>query len=202
MTHDVPRPLADDDGILERGAPGREAAGQGPGRPALRFTRQLAHPPAKVWRALTEPGHLAAWFPTTIDGDRSAGAKLSFTFPDLAVPPMDGEMLAADWPSLLEFRWGTETLRFELSPAGDGTALTFTVSLDELGKAARDGAGWHSCLDLLACELSGQAPSWGPGERWRQVHPGYVRRFGPDACTIGPPQEWIDAHDPAGGATG
>jgi uncharacterized protein YndB with AHSA1/START domain len=28
----------------------------------LRFVRRLPHPPAKVWRALTERADLAAWF--------------------------------------------------------------------------------------------------------------------------------------------
>ena len=28
------------------------------GRWRLRFTRPLAHPPGKVWRAITEPEHL------------------------------------------------------------------------------------------------------------------------------------------------
>ena len=28
-----------------------------------------SHPPEKVWRALTEPEHLAHWFPTTIEGE-------------------------------------------------------------------------------------------------------------------------------------
>ena len=32
------------------------------GRWRLRFTRALAHPPEKVWRAITEPEHLASWF--------------------------------------------------------------------------------------------------------------------------------------------
>jgi uncharacterized protein YndB with AHSA1/START domain len=47
----------------------------------LRFTRTLSHPVEKVWRAITEPEHLAHWFPTTIDGERSAGAPLRFAFP-------------------------------------------------------------------------------------------------------------------------
>ena len=51
------------------------------GRSQLRFTRALAHPPEKVWAAITEPEHLAHWFPTTIDGERAAGAPLRFTFP-------------------------------------------------------------------------------------------------------------------------
>jgi len=40
----------------------------------LRFVRWLPHPPGKVWRALTEPEHLAAWFPTTVEGELAAGS--------------------------------------------------------------------------------------------------------------------------------
>jgi len=29
----------------------------------LTFTRRLAHPREKVWRAVTEPEHLAMWYP-------------------------------------------------------------------------------------------------------------------------------------------
>jgi Activator of Hsp90 ATPase homolog 1-like protein len=48
------------------------------GRWRLRFTRRLPHPPEKVWRALTEPEHLSAWFPTDIHGERASGAILRF----------------------------------------------------------------------------------------------------------------------------
>jgi len=167
-------------------------------RVTLRFTRRLPHPPGKVWRALTEPDHLAAWFPTTVDGERAAGAALSFTFPDLAMPPMDGAMLAYEPPTLLALTWGDETLRFELTADGDGTLLSFTASFDELGKGARDAAGWHSCLDRLGYDLAGQAPPWQPDDRWRLVHRRYVERFGPEASAIGPPREWEDTHGSAG----
>jgi uncharacterized protein YndB with AHSA1/START domain len=63
-------------------------------RAVVRFERHLEHPPGKVWRALSERQHLAAWFPTTIDGERVAGAHLAFRFPDIDLPPMEGEMLA------------------------------------------------------------------------------------------------------------
>src|SRR2546423_670092 len=82
-------------------------------------------PPAGVWRALTEEQHLAAWFPTTIDGERAAGAKLSFAMREMEMPPMEGQMLAFDPPSLLELAWGEETLRFELAADGAGTLLRF-----------------------------------------------------------------------------
>jgi len=158
------------------------------GRWRLRFTRRLPHPPEKVWRALTEPEHLAAWFPTTIEGERAAGARLRFAHRDGAAPPIEGEMLACDPPSVLEMRWGGgETLRFELRPEPGGCVLTFVNTFDELGRAARDGAGWHACLDVLGFHLDGERPPWSPGERWQEVHPSYVERLGPEAAAIGPP---------------
>jgi uncharacterized protein YndB with AHSA1/START domain len=63
-------------------------------RAVVRYARHLPHPPSKVWRALTEPECLAAWFPTTIDGERAPGAQLLFCFTDMDLPPMEGEILA------------------------------------------------------------------------------------------------------------
>ena len=56
------------------------------GRWQLRFTRQLPYPKAKVWHAITEPEHLTEWFPTTIEGERTAGATLRFMFPGGQAP--------------------------------------------------------------------------------------------------------------------
>jgi uncharacterized protein YndB with AHSA1/START domain len=165
----------------------------------LRFTRRLGHAPEKVWRALVEPEQLAAWFPTTIDGERAVGARLDFRHRDDLAEAFEGQMLAFEPPSLLELRWGPDVLRFELTPDGDGTLLVFTDTLEELGKAARDGAGWHECLDRLVYVLATQTPPWSPAERWRQVHGRYVERLGPEASTVGVPKEWEDAHGEAGG---
>jgi uncharacterized protein YndB with AHSA1/START domain len=164
----------------------------------VRFVRRLAHPPEKVWRALTEDEHLAAWFPTTIEGDRAVGAALTFRHREMDLEPMTGELLAFDRPSLLELTWGGDRLRFELSPDGEGTRLALTATMGELGKAARDGAGWHLCLDNLARELSGeQVPDPSRGDEWRELNGDYVARFGPEASTIGPPKEWQDLHGEA-----
>jgi len=97
-------------------------------------------------------------------------------------------MLTYDPPSVLEFSWGAgETLRFELQPDDQGTLLVFENTFDQIGKAARDAAGWHVCLDVLDHHLRGEPVPWSPGERWKQVHDGYVERFGAEAATIGPP---------------
>jgi uncharacterized protein YndB with AHSA1/START domain len=157
------------------------------GRWQLRFTRTVDHPPSKVWRAITEPEHLAAWFPTTIEGERAAGAPLRFSFPGGEAEPFDGEMLAFDPPAALELRWGTDIVRIELRPDGDGTELTLLDTLDERGKAARDGAGWHTCLDALEASLSGNPDARAAAGDWHDLRQHYVERFGPEAATIGPP---------------
>ncbi len=153
----------------------------------LRFRRWLAHPQDQVWAALTEDEHLAAWFPTTIEGARVAGAALHFSFRQGEGEPFDGQMTAFDPPSLMELRWSDDLLRFELEPDGSGCVLSLTVTFPEHGKAARDAAGWHVCLDRLASVGTAASPTPLPPDRWPQVFRGYVERLGPEASTVGPP---------------
>ncbi len=164
-------------------------------RATVRFTRRLPHPIDAVWRAVTEPEHLTAWFPTTIDGERRPGAPLTFAFDGMALPPMHGTMIAFDPPHLMELMWGEDLLRIELRADGAATVLTLADTFAEVGKAARDSAGWHVCLDNLDAGLAGGPPA--DQDRWREVNPWYVEQFGPEASTIGPPEEWEDVHGPA-----
>ncbi len=158
------------------------------GRWQLRFTRALAHPQSKVWRAITEPEQLAQWFPTTIEGERAAGAALRFSFPNDIAPPMDGVMIAYEPESLMELAWGPDVIRIELQPVSEGTLLMLLDTLEERGKAARDGAGWHACLVSLQEALDGAHDARGHMDVWREVHPHYVESFGPEGSAIGPPE--------------
>lgn len=46
----------------------------------LRNDRELAHPPERVWRAITESDQLRHWLPTDIAGERHEGAPLQLPF--------------------------------------------------------------------------------------------------------------------------
>lgn len=153
----------------------------------LVFRRRLPHPPERVWRALTGAEHLAAWFPQRIEGEWLPGATLRFVSGEDDADAFTGEVLAVDTHRLLEFTWGTDRLRFELAPDGTGTLLTLFDTFAEQGRAARDAAGWHVCLDALARHLAGETGSGLSEDAWSAVHPGYVAKFGPAAATIGPP---------------
>jgi uncharacterized protein YndB with AHSA1/START domain len=61
------------------------------GRSVLRFERWLAHPVEKVWRAITEPDELDAWFPAQLVGERAPGAKIRFVFPTEGTRTQDRE---------------------------------------------------------------------------------------------------------------
>lgn len=166
---------------------------QTPAGPRLRFVRHLPHSPDRVWRAITDPDDLKAWFPDTIVVERWAvGAPLHFKPAPEMADVFEGEVLAFDPPTALEIRWGTDVIRIELEPDGEGTRLTLLDTIDQLGKAARDGAGWHVCLDQLEHHLDGSPPPWDPSDRWREVHPSYVDELGPEAATIGPPAGALD----------
>ncbi|HEX6508998.1 MAG TPA: SRPBCC family protein [Chloroflexota bacterium] len=164
------------------------------GRWQLRFDRKLPHPPEKVWRAITEPEHLTAWFPFDIEGERAAGAPVLFVFRNGEAPPFEGEMTVYEPPRVLELRWGgNETVRLEVQPDGEGSVLTLLNTFDEPGKASRDAAGWHVCLDALGYHLDGADAPWTPRERWEHVHQTYVERLGPEASAIGPPAPAVES---------
>jgi uncharacterized protein YndB with AHSA1/START domain len=156
------------------------------GRFELRFVRALAHPVEKVWRAVTSPEGLSAWFPFDVVGERAAGAPLEFVFREGEGSSFAGSMVEFAPESVMELAWeGDETLRLEVRSTAGGCELTLINRFDEIGKAARDAAGWHACLDALSASLAGG--SIDSMTVWRAVHPGYVARFGPAAATIGPP---------------
>lgn len=153
----------------------------------LRFERHLAHDIEKVWAAITEPDQLRVWFPSTIDGDRAAGASLTFVFPPEGAPVMEGEMRVFDPPHVIELEWGGDVLRIELTPVTGGTVLTLTDTFDEYAKAARDAAGWHACIDRLQYEMNDEPWPYGDNGRWQEVTPYYLEAFPADATTAAVP---------------
>jgi uncharacterized protein YndB with AHSA1/START domain len=128
------------------------------GKPAVRFERVYPHPVEHVWRSITVPEEMAAWFPSTVEVDLREGGAMAFTFPDHEVEPMDGRVLELDPPRVFMFLWGEDTLRLELEREGDGTRLTLTQTLRGEDEAARNAAGWHVCLD----RLGGEQTDWEP----------------------------------------
>jgi uncharacterized protein YndB with AHSA1/START domain len=88
----------------------------------------LPHPPARVWRALTDPARLARWL---MPNDFVPVVGSRFTFRTQPQPGFDGivqcEVLALEPARLMRWSWrgGTldSTVTWTLAPEGDGTRL-------------------------------------------------------------------------------
>jgi uncharacterized protein YndB with AHSA1/START domain len=144
------------------------------GRPALRFERRLAHPIERVWRAITEPDELEAWFVARPEWRPRVGE--TFNAMD-----QDGEVTDVDPPNLLAWNWGGELFRFELSPDGDGSLLVFTHVFDDRKFGAQHATGWEVHFARLDALLAGGALSEAEAmEEWAEIHERYAERFGLD----------------------
>ncbi|MGI9629170.1 MAG: SRPBCC family protein [Longimicrobiales bacterium] len=172
------------DGTLERDG----------ARYTLRVEHRLAKPPEKVWRALTTRELMKRWFPCDVEGEWTVGAVLQFEFlqgegEGLSDADMRGEVLAVEEPRLLEFRWGTDVLKFELTPDGDGCRFHLSHSFDDPSFGARNAAGWEICLENLDLVLEGVGFAKFVAKVWKAKFDRYVGEFeavhGPQA---GPPE--------------
>ncbi len=165
-------------------------------RPALRFERRYPHPVDRVWRAVSEPGEMARWFPSNVEGERRVGAALLFDDDDQRAaarevgeptraegPMFRGTVVEYDPPRTFAFTWGGELLRIELSPDGVGTRLVFTHVLSHASVAARNGAGWHYCLnaldELLGATHRGPTTDFAAGDDGLNLYYDYLDRVGP-----------------------
>ena len=73
----------------------------------LVLVRDVAHAPAKVWKALTDPEHLREWAP--FDPDRNLGAVGTAKLTTVGAPTphvTETQVKRADAPKVLEFSWG------------------------------------------------------------------------------------------------
>jgi uncharacterized protein YndB with AHSA1/START domain len=129
-------------------------------------------PIERVFKAITDPAELVAWFPDGVEGEVAAGTRPIFDFGEYGKSQI--YIVAKDEPSYFAYRWvpGASTVdqpgasdvlavpntlvEFRLEPSGTGTA----VRLIESGFAAlpaemresslkENSGGWDYMLDRL-----------------------------------------------------
>lgn len=133
----------------------------------------IAAPPERVFRALTDPGELAAWwgspdtyetFDWAIDlrpgGAWSCRARTAGTG---EISTVSGEYKAVDPPRLLEYTWlaswenfAPSTVRIEIAPSPLGSRLTLLHQGRFPTEASYTGfaSGWTSVLDWMASHVA------------------------------------------------
>lgn len=147
------------------------------GQDVLRFERFLPHPPAKVWRAVTDPEHLAKWFPASMAMTLAPGEKIVFGgFGDLEAGA--GVITEVDEPRVFAFTWNGEALRIELTPADGGCGLVFTHLFADRVRAGSFAAGWNACLDAMESVVAGTPVIQMTEDRYIEDHERLHARFG------------------------
>ena len=104
----------------------------------IRIVRDYPQPPAKVWRALTDPALIPRWTSAGAGGrPEGFGTAVGTRFRYAAKPKpgwsgiVECEVLESDQPNLLRYSWadpgGGEVteVAYRLEPLGDGTRFHF-----------------------------------------------------------------------------
>lgn len=129
---------------------------------SLSLEFELAHPPEKGWRALTDPALLAEWLLPLVGFKLQIGTK--FRFQTQAFPGWDGtvncQLVKSEMPRRISYTWcvpGMETVvGFALPPTETGNRLVLVQSgfkphqKREFGAA---GYGWTMMGRKLADRL-------------------------------------------------
>jgi len=134
---------------------------------SLSFDFELAHPPEKVWCALTDPALLAHWLLPALNFKLEAGA--AFTLQAAPQPGWDGTVncrfLEIEAPRRLRTAWVVGALdtvvTFTLEPTASGTRLSVVHSgfkPDQKQNLAGARYGWNLMGGKLA-DLLTKIPS-------------------------------------------
>jgi uncharacterized protein YndB with AHSA1/START domain len=179
--------------VREKYTPG-PAAGADVNKLGDRWTlvliRELRHSPEKVWQALTEREQLREWAPFDADRDLDVSGPVKLSTVATPKPQVsESTVTRVDPPRLLEYTWGENEMRWELSPLGKGTRLTLWHNIGRRF-VAMGAAGWHICFDVLDHFLSGDPLGRIVGGdamkfEWQRLNAEYSKQFGIEA--VNPP---------------
>ena len=129
-------------------------------RAVIRLEQHYDHPPAAVWRALTDPELHARWWAAG-DVKPVVGHRFELDMGQWGKQPC--EVVAVEPERLFSYRFATGRLdtiiTWRLAPEGTGTRLELThegFDLDSLSRQAFEGMkkGWPAVLERLAGALS------------------------------------------------
>jgi uncharacterized protein YndB with AHSA1/START domain len=150
----------------------------------LIFVRDLRHPPRAVWAALTDPAEIDRWAPFAASRDLGSTGDATLTMVDGdRRDDLPATVRRAEAPTLLEYTWGDDLLRWELERTGGGTRLTLRHTVAERDTGAMTAAGWHLCLGRLDRLLGGEPVEAVRGgaamdHGWEDLRDAYAARFG------------------------
>ena len=150
----------------------------------LVLVRELRHLPEKVWTALTDPDQLRQWSPYTADRDLGSIGEAVLTMIDGdQSQDLPASVNRAEPPTLLEYTWGNDVVRWELEATDIGTRVTLRHTVQDMESIPKATAGWHICLDVAERLLDGNPIGPIVGQDainygWQELHDIYAEKLG------------------------
>jgi uncharacterized protein YndB with AHSA1/START domain len=132
---------------------------------AVRFTRLLPGPVARVWQFLTDTALLPQWHGEGGIEPREGGAVslMGGHVRGVVTGWRPEKFLGYTWnvfsPGETESRWPVSYLEFALDAADGGTRLVLTHRPIPAAMQAQTMMGWHTMLDLTEAALRGEFPA-------------------------------------------
>jgi len=148
---------------------------------AVRFERWYAASARELLSALTDPLRMRRWLGAEVSVEGRVGGVVRLRWD--SGDEIDGVITVFEPEQVLEYTWreaalGVDSLvRFELLAERSGILLILQHTGVPGDRVAGFGAGWHGHLDALAAALVGLEVD--PQERYRELRPEYVSRYGP-----------------------
>lgn len=158
----------------------------------LFLQRVLPGPIDRVWQYLTDSDLRRQWLAAgTMQLVPGAPFELVWRNDELTHPPMQrpegfgqeermqSEIIAADPPHRLVFRWGeTGEVRMELAEQGAHVVLSLThLRVSDPAMILMVGPGWHAHLDVLRARLAGTEPAESFWDAWLRLQAEYTQRL-------------------------
>lgn len=114
------------------------------------FHRERPHPPARIWRAITDPREVTEWMDCPVQIELRVGGAYHVDFGEHG--RIDGVIVRVAEQSNLAYVWGVSVVEWHLQPTPRGCAYTFTHHGQPPGLVPDEGgiaAGWEAWLGAL-----------------------------------------------------
>lgn len=137
-----------------------------------RYERHLKHSVEEVWSYLTDNDKLPQWFSELRVDELREGGVIKFDMGDGTFEEL--KILELKMHSVLEYTWGEDIVRFELSQEQDGCSLVLIEKIHTItDHTPRDLAGWHVCLDVIAVLLDRKTID--RKDEWKKWYEKYIQ---------------------------
>nr|WP_263325749.1 SRPBCC family protein [Neobacillus sp. Marseille-Q6967] len=135
------------------------------------YERHIKHSVEDVWAYLTDNDKLPKWFSELRVDELREGGVIKFDMGDGTFEEMT--ILELQMNSILEYTWGEDIIRFELSEESGGCLLVLIEKIHTItDHTPKDLAGWHVCLDVIAALLNGK--TFDRKDEWKKWYEKYI----------------------------